>query len=93
VILAAVGAVLWRGEFGTAALAPADLVRDPVYRATAPVLSALLFYPCGNPLSPALGGRVLSGGGLLVTLLGHLFLRDCRPLLGVGLRCLAGRAG
>ncbi|MEP5121985.1 MAG: thiamine/thiamine pyrophosphate ABC transporter permease ThiP, partial [Sulfitobacter pontiacus] len=71
-ILAAVGAVLWRAEFGSG-LGPADwsAIRFTVLQAA---LSALLSTALAIPVARALARRRFVGRGLLVTLLGAPFI-------------------
>ena len=89
-ILAAVGAVLWRAEFGSG-LGPADwsAIRFTVLQAA---LSALLSTMLAIPVARALARRRFVGRGLLVTLLGAPFILPVIVAV-LGVLAVFGRAG
>lgn len=89
-ILAAVGAVLCRAEFGSG-LGPADwsAIRFTVLQAA---LSALLSTVLAIPVARALARRRFVGRGLLVTLLGAPFILPVIVAV-LGVLAVFGRAG
>jgi thiamine transport system permease protein len=89
-ILAALGAVFWRAEFGSL-LGPADwaAIRFTVLQA---VLSALISTVFAIPIARALARRQFVGRSLLVTLLGAPFILPVIVAV-LGLLAVFGRAG